>query len=77
MPYNIEGVARGLRDAVDRGVLDREEVDAAVERWKAAEASSDEAWSSPMPEREEKIKAALAEYKDSTIEVTNLYLSAM
>lgn len=74
---DIDGVGRGLMDAANRGVVDRQEVEAVVERWKAAEAALDEAASSPMLERDEKMRVALPEYNESTAEVTRPYLRAM
>jgi hypothetical protein len=74
---DIDGVGRALRDAAERGVLDRDEVDSVVERWKEAERALDDAVGSPMPERDANIKAALQEYNDSTAEVTKLYLRAL
>ncbi len=65
-----------MDDAVERGVLDRAEVDVAVERWRAAEDALNDAASSPVPERDEKMNTAMPEYNDSTAEVTRLYLKA-
>lgn len=69
---NIDGVERALREAAGRGDFDRAEADAAVERWRAAEAALDLAAEAPMPERDGMMKDALAEYNDSTAEVWGL-----
>ena len=71
---DIDGVGRALRDAADRGKLDRAEVDAAVERWKAADAGLSQAASTPMPQRDIELKPAMDEYDFATAAVKDLML---
>ena len=76
MPYLIEDMARVMREAASRGDIDRAQVEATVERWKAASKAHDEAWAgSRTPQQVEKIEATLVELNASTKEVTDLYLS--
>lgn len=72
---NIDSVEESLRDAVERGVFDKDTVDEAVGRWRRAESVLDEA-RTVTENRAQKIESALKEYNESSRELTELYNQA-
>ena len=77
MPMYIDLIERALKDAVDRGVLEAGEVDAAVIRQRVADADLTEATNEPESSgKNARVAAALEEYNQANMDIASLVRKA-
>ncbi len=70
---HIDDIERALKDAVDRGVLEADEVDTAVTRQRVADADLTEATNqSDSPGKYTRVAEALDEYNQANADIATL-----
>jgi hypothetical protein len=70
---HIDDIERALKDAVDRGTLDADEVDAAVTRQRVADADLTEVTNEPdSPGKYTRVAEAIDEYNQANEQIASL-----